>query len=236
MEMNYSVRKRLSERRVVTLPLRIIFIAQHERTDASHAVWLLRPCPQRPSSRANPRNELPSSHSITSLLHRIRWLMLSSCAAASGTSWRSAAAIIPGNSNLGRFSGNPTFCDAAIGDSRSKLREQVSHCRRLCLIKSPGCLPVAPKASDKTPPGRGACQAARWRKSLPRAPNLSDFPSSVWAVARSLAFGWRGLRCEFNHRPRYKGNGPDRYTVTTIRLNSASFSSAVRKCSGSMSA
>jgi hypothetical protein len=56
-----KVRKRLSERRVATLPLRIDFVLRHEHADAPHAVGLLRH--HRPRRRApKPRDELPPSH------------------------------------------------------------------------------------------------------------------------------------------------------------------------------
>jgi hypothetical protein len=38
-----QVRKRLRERSVTTLRLRIVFVKRHEHTDATHALRLLRP-------------------------------------------------------------------------------------------------------------------------------------------------------------------------------------------------
>jgi hypothetical protein len=47
-----QVRKRLRERKVATLPLRIVFVVWHEHADAPHAVALLRPYRERPTRRA----------------------------------------------------------------------------------------------------------------------------------------------------------------------------------------
>jgi hypothetical protein len=47
-----QVRKRLRERRVATLPLKIVFVSPHEHADAPHAVALLRPRRERPCRRA----------------------------------------------------------------------------------------------------------------------------------------------------------------------------------------
>jgi hypothetical protein len=63
-----QVHKRLSERRDVSLPLRIVFVKRHEHADAPHPVALLRPCHHRPRRRApEERDELaPPNHWITS--------------------------------------------------------------------------------------------------------------------------------------------------------------------------
>jgi hypothetical protein len=64
-----QARKRLNERGDATLPLRIVFVAEHEHADAPHAVALLHVRRERPrrSSAAEKRDELaPANHSITS--------------------------------------------------------------------------------------------------------------------------------------------------------------------------
>src|SRR6516165_3746842 len=56
-----EVRKRLRERRVAMLLLRIVFVEQHEHADPPYAVALLRPRHHRPRRRAaEPRDEMPS--------------------------------------------------------------------------------------------------------------------------------------------------------------------------------
>src|SRR6516164_7346160 len=59
-----QVHKCLSERRVATLLLGIVFFALHEHADPSHALALLRACRQRPrcSSAAEKRDEIAPSH------------------------------------------------------------------------------------------------------------------------------------------------------------------------------
>jgi hypothetical protein len=47
-----QVRKRLRERRVATLHLRVVFVERHEHADAPHAVALLRAHRERPRRRA----------------------------------------------------------------------------------------------------------------------------------------------------------------------------------------
>jgi hypothetical protein len=47
-----QARKRLRERRVATLPLRIVFVVRHEHADAPHPLALLRPRRERPRHRA----------------------------------------------------------------------------------------------------------------------------------------------------------------------------------------
>src|SRR6516164_7753963 len=64
-----QVRKRLRERRVGKLPLRIVLVEPREHADAPHAVALLRPRRERPAGRraAEERNELAApDRSITS--------------------------------------------------------------------------------------------------------------------------------------------------------------------------
>jgi hypothetical protein len=57
-------RKRLRERRIATLPFRIVFVAPHEHADAPHAVALLCACRQRPRRRAaEERDELATLQS-----------------------------------------------------------------------------------------------------------------------------------------------------------------------------
>jgi hypothetical protein len=51
------LRKRLRERRVATLPLRIVFVERHEHADAPHAVALLRARHKRPCRRAAEPND-----------------------------------------------------------------------------------------------------------------------------------------------------------------------------------
>src|SRR6516164_2718532 len=61
-----QVRKRLRERGVAKLPLRIIFLEPHEHADAPYALRLLRPCRERPRRRAaEPRDKRAPFHSIT---------------------------------------------------------------------------------------------------------------------------------------------------------------------------
>src|SRR5215468_2536292 len=64
-----QVRKRLRERRVAKLPLRIVFVERHEHADAPHAVSLLRPRSERQRRRAaEERDEVAATnHSITSV-------------------------------------------------------------------------------------------------------------------------------------------------------------------------
>ena len=58
-----QVRKDLSEPRVATLPLRIIFVEPHEHADAPDAPGLLRRRHERPRRRApEPCNERPAFH------------------------------------------------------------------------------------------------------------------------------------------------------------------------------
>jgi hypothetical protein len=52
-----QVGKRLSERRVATLPIRIVFVARHEHADAPYAGALLCSCRERPSRRAAERSD-----------------------------------------------------------------------------------------------------------------------------------------------------------------------------------
>ena len=58
-----QVRKRLSERRDESLPIRIGFVVRHERADAPYAVGLLPLRHHRRHRRApNPRDECSSFH------------------------------------------------------------------------------------------------------------------------------------------------------------------------------
>jgi hypothetical protein len=59
-----QVRKRLRQRRNVSLPHGIVFFARHEQADAPYAVALLRPRHDRPScgGPTDPRDEIPASH------------------------------------------------------------------------------------------------------------------------------------------------------------------------------
>jgi hypothetical protein len=58
-----NARKRLNERRNESLPRGIVFIEQHEHTDAPDAAALLRPRHHRPRRSApEPRDELPPPH------------------------------------------------------------------------------------------------------------------------------------------------------------------------------
>src|SRR5262249_3922674 len=69
-----QVRKRLHERRVARLHHRIVFVVRHEHADAPYALALLRTSRERPCRRAaEPSNELPPSHSISSARSRIDW-------------------------------------------------------------------------------------------------------------------------------------------------------------------
>jgi hypothetical protein len=47
-----QARKRLRERRIASLPFRIVFVKPHEHADAPHARVLLRACRERPCRRA----------------------------------------------------------------------------------------------------------------------------------------------------------------------------------------
>jgi hypothetical protein len=63
-----QVRKRLRERRVAKLPLRIVFVEPGEHADAPHARVLLRAHSERPCCRAaDQADELAPVHSITSV-------------------------------------------------------------------------------------------------------------------------------------------------------------------------
>jgi hypothetical protein len=59
-----QVSKRLRERRIATLPVRIVFVVRHEHADASHAAVLLRLRRERPRRRraSEPRDERPAFH------------------------------------------------------------------------------------------------------------------------------------------------------------------------------
>src|SRR5262245_4277934 len=61
-------RKRLNERRVATVPLRIVFVVRHEHADVPHALALLRSRRARPRHRraAEQRYELALVHSVIS--------------------------------------------------------------------------------------------------------------------------------------------------------------------------
>jgi hypothetical protein len=62
-----QLRKPLGEPEEPAPSLRVAFIATHEHADPPHAAGLLRPRSQRQRRRApEPRDELPTPHSITS--------------------------------------------------------------------------------------------------------------------------------------------------------------------------